>query len=265
MIIKADKPILISLILLLFIYASCHKEKPIPTPENGKIVLKFAHYINGQLMEKDTLKYVNAAANTYEVDELKYFISELTLYKNDGTKKIINDWVEIFYVDIDISSTLTWNVYDDIPAGDYDSINFVFGITQEKNKSFMFVNPPESNMAWPEILGGGYHYMMLNGKWKDASLNIQNFRCHLGIGKDTTGGNTTFIQNYFKVSIPNSSFSISKNQTKEIQIIMNVEKWFEGVYIFDWNYYGGDIMENQEAMNKIAQNGKNAFSLGYIH
>jgi hypothetical protein len=25
----------------------------------------------------------------------------------------------------------------------------------------MFVNPPEVNMAWPEVLGGGYHYLML--------------------------------------------------------------------------------------------------------
>ncbi|MFA6923129.1 MAG: MbnP family protein [Bacteroidales bacterium] len=249
----------------IFVNSNCHKEKPIPPAENGKIIFKFAHYVNGQPLQKDTMKYVNAAGNPYKINELKYFVSEVTLYKNDGTKKIIKDWVEIFYIDIDVSSTLTWNVYDDIPAGNYDSINFVFGITQEKNKSFLFINPPESNMAWPDMLGGGYHYMMLNGKWKDTNNVIQNFRCHLGIGKDTTGGNTTFIQNYFTVNLPNSSFSISKNQTREIQIVMNIEKWFEGAYTFDWNHYGGDIMENQEAMNKIAKNGKHAFSLEYIH
>ena len=35
----------------------------------------------------------------------------------------------------------------------------------------MFVNPPEVNMMWPDVLGGGYHYLMLNGKWKTPENN----------------------------------------------------------------------------------------------
>ena len=48
------------------------------------------------------------------------------------TKKLIADWTDNHYVDIDIPSTLTWDVYDDIASGSYDSISFIFGFTAEK-------------------------------------------------------------------------------------------------------------------------------------
>ena len=63
------------------------------------------------------MKYVNAAGNPYEVNEVQYFISDVTLHRSDGTKKLIEDWKDIHYVEIDIPSTLEWAVYDDIPSG----------------------------------------------------------------------------------------------------------------------------------------------------
>ncbi len=261
-------------LFLFIIIISCKKQKEEETPinETGKIIFKFNHNIDGQSLQNDTMKYINEAGNLYEIDEVKYFISDVSLYNHDGTKKIINGWTDIYYIDIDYPNTLTWNVYDDIPVGTYDSITFIFGISKEKNKSFMFVNPPESNMAWADVLGGGYHYMMINGKLKDTINQIENFNCHLGVGqlyKSNAIYNVdsiyAFVQNYFTVSLLNSSFTMNENQTKEIQIIMNIENWFKGKYVFDWNYYGGNIMENQEAMNKIALNGRNVFSVEYIH
>lgn len=129
----------------------------------------------------------------------------------------------------------------------------------------MFVNAPEVNMMWPDFLGGGYHYMMMNGKWKNASAQIEDFNCHLGIGRVISGTDTTFVDNSFIVDIPSSSFTLTIDQTREIQIIMNIESWFKTPNIYDHNVYGGDIMGNQAAMEKIAQNGFDVFSIGYIH
>jgi len=266
--------IIIFLILCTgIIFISCNdgtEVEPEREQDMGHLTLKFNHFVDGKPLITDSMMYVNAAGNPYEINEVMYFISDVTLHKSDGTKKMLDDWKDIHYVEIDIPSTITWNVFDDIPTGTYDSITFIFGIPEEKNKSFMFVNPPEDKMMWPDLLGGGYHYMMINGKWLDESNEEQFYNFHLGIGQLYKGDVIdydsiyAFVQNYFTVSLPDSSFSIEKDNTKEIEIIMNIESWFKTPHNFDFNYWGGAIMEIQPAMQMGKENGYDVFSIGYI-
>ncbi len=258
-------------VCILLLFLSCKKDKNPETTNDhtGRIIFSFAHQVNGQPIQFDTLKYINQAGNHYLVTEIKYFISDVTFYKSDGTIKMINEWNDIYYVDSNIPSTLSWQVYDKIPTGTYDSITFVLGITKEKNKSFIFVNPPEVNMSWPDILGGGYHYLMLNGKWKDTVNYIQSFDFHLGIGQLYKGNtfNTDsiigYVQNYFTVKLLNSYFTIKSGETKEIQIIMHVDSWFETPHEFDFNKWGGSIMQNQPAMQIAKENGRDLFFIKF--
>jgi len=257
---------LILLSALMLATTSCHKDKPKPSTPVGHITFNFTHLVNGAVLQTDTLKYVNAAGNPYEINQLMYFISDVKLHKSDGTIKLINDWTDIHYVDIDIPATLKWEVYDSIPPGLYDSISFIFGITKEKNQSFRFVNPPEVNMMWPDILGGGYHYLMINGKWKDNENQIENYAFHLGIGQlyksnvIAVDSIYAFVQNYFSVKLPNSMFTIEQNTTHEIEIIMKIDNWFDTPYSYDHNYWGGAIMQNQPALQMIKENGYDVFS-----
>jgi len=258
-------------LLILIAFSSCKKKtEEITTTETGHISFKFSHYVNGSPLHKDSMMYVNAAGNHYEVDQLRYFICNVTLYKSDGTSTVIGASRNINYVDIDIDTTLTWNVSDNIPAGTYDSINFVFGLTADKNKSNTFVNQPQSNMAWPDVLGGGYHYMQMNGKWLDSTSTAQNFNFHLGIGQlyksnvINVDSIYAFVQNYFTASLPHSSFTLSNNSTNQIEIIMNIDSWFTTPHNFDFNYWGGTVMQNQSALQVIKENGHDVFTIGYI-
>jgi len=260
----------ILLIAFLATVFSCKKDKPEPTTPIGHVTFNFTHLIDGVILQKDTLRYENAAGNPYEINQLMYFISDVKLHKSDGTTKLISDWTDIHYVDIDIPATLKWEVYDEIPAGTYDSISFIFGISNEKNQSFMFVNPPEVNMMWPDILGGGYHYIMINGKWKNENNVTDNFAFHLGIGQLYKSNVIdidsiyAFVQNYFNVKLPNSAFTIEQDKTREIEIIMNIESWFDTPNIYDHNYWGGAIMQNQPAMQVIKENGYDVLAVGKI-
>jgi hypothetical protein len=264
--------LLLSLIFgsLLLINVSCNNDKPEENETSGHISFSFTHLVDGLALQKDNMKYVNAAGNPYEINQVMYFISDVTLHKSDGTKKLISDWKDIHYVDIDLPETLKWDVYDDIPAGAYDSVSFIFGITGEKNKSFMFVNPPEVNMMWPDILGGGYHYMMINGSWKDNSNVIKSYAFHLGIGQlyksnvIEVDSIYAFIQNYFNVQLPNSAFTIEENKTRNIEIIMNIDSWFKTPHIYDHNSWGGAIMQKQPAMQLVKENGFDVFQVGTI-
>jgi hypothetical protein len=253
--------------ILIFSAISCKKKNEPENIDSGRISFYFDHELNNTKIDFDTVIYTNAAGNQYMVNEIQYFISDVILYKSDGSSLLLDAWHDIHYVDTDLPETRGYAPPDEIPAGIYDSISFTFGISEEKNHSLMFVNPPESNMFWPEVLGGGYHYMKLNGKWKNVEAEVVPFNMHLGIGQIYDANSNEiigFVQNYFRVSLPGSGFSISAGDTLMFNIIMNAEEWFEDPNIFDLDYWGSHIMENQAAMQTVKENGHNVFVIHEI-
>lgn len=207
--------------------------------------------------------YDNKAGNQYLISEIQYFISDVMLYKLDGSKISLSNWEDIHYVDTDINDTQTYTFKDKIDTGTYNRIVFTFGINEEKNNSLMFVNPPESFMFWPENLGGGYHYMKLNGKWINELGQVSPFNFHLGIGQtyySYPDSITGFVQNYFTVNMQDIPFEIKNNEKCNLEIVMNVENWFQSPNVYNHNQWGGDIMQKQEAMQLAVENGNNVFT-----
>jgi len=254
-----------TMFVLLFSNCNNDKDKDTPILEGGKLKLSFAHYYDGKPCVYDKMIYKNAAGNQIEIYDVRWFLSEIVLYPETGTPFKIQKAQDIFYVDNTIPSTLNFDLLDIIPPGKYDSLTFTFGINAAKNIDYLFVNPPEANMSWPSIYGGGYHYMQIDGFWNDSSFGRRAFNFHIGIGSVITPKDTSFVQNYFTVSLKDSSFTIIKNKSKEIQIIMNIEEWFKNPNIYDFDFWGPQIMENESAMAKICQNGRfGVFKVGYI-
>lgn len=142
--------------ILGMLFLACKKDKvdnPDVTKETGKIQILFDHSVNNEPLEFDILKYINEAGNSYMLTEIMYFISDVKFHSSTGEIVTINKWKSNHYVDLAIPSTLKWEIYDDIPIGTYDSISFTFGLNEVDNKSFLFVNPPEVNMFWPNSWG----------------------------------------------------------------------------------------------------------------
>jgi hypothetical protein len=251
------------LLLSIFMY-SCHEKQ-----EHSKPVfftLDFDHRIDNKAIVLNTQYYTNAANNHYRITEIKYFISALQLYK-DGVKISIQQDDGIHYVDISDENTLQWKISQHLPEGMYDAVEFTFGLDAIDNQSFRFNNPPEANMAWPPLLGGGYHYMMLNGWFRqgdtiDAPLNI-----HLGKGQIYQGTTPDadaiigFVDNHFHVRL-SRSFLIKRDRTANLKIIMNVDNWFDAPFVYDFNYWGSHIMQNQSAQQMLKENGQNVFTMG---
>ena len=259
---------LVSLLLILSLFQYCKKDDPIVDPVNktGSLQISFDHNVDGTPLVVDTMIYTNAAGNDYLVNEIQYFISDIVLHSTNGNDYSIISTNGIHYIDTDISSTKTWNISDNIPVGNYSSVSFTFGINETKNQTGLFVNPPEVDMFWPEFLGGGYHYMKLNGKWKNTNSDIVPFNFHLGIGQ-TYASNvividsiTGFVQNYFTVQLPSSALTINENTQTKATITMNIESWFETPHVWDFNLIGANIMQNQPAMQMAKENGADVFS-----
>jgi len=258
----------IILIAAIFFY-SCSKEEKVDKGQ-GNIVFNFNHLINSSTLLTDTLLYTNEAGNLYEVNDLKYFISNVIFYENSGKIVKLIDLSGVHYIDISMPATLSWNFPVKLPAGQYDSISFVFGMNESLNRSHAFVNPPEVYMAWPEVLGGGYHYLMLNGKWLNTSSLLTSLNFHMGIGQlyagttHNTDSITAFVHNNFTVHLQTGSFQVTKDKTDTILLVMNVDSWFKTPHTWDFNLWGGMMMQNQDALNTAKENGFDVFTVGYI-
>ncbi len=253
---------LLTLVLLLSL-SSCRISTDTPEHNTGKLSIDFVHRFNQDYLEFDTAHYFNSSGNDMIFSELQYFISNVDLHYRDGSVYRIDAWKDIHYIDSDIPSTQRWEVYDSIPAGTVDSVSFTFGIDEARNQSFIFVNPPESLMFWPDILGGGYHYLKLNGKWLTLNQMINPFNFHLGIGQtyDPQGNVTGFIHNDFRVVVKGQAFEIRKNEIATFRLVMDVASWFDTPAPWDLDFWGGEIMQNQAAMQAACENGRDAFTL----
>lgn len=243
-------------VFMIFSIYSCDFSSQNNKVEFGKLQMNISHSIKA-----DTFNYINAAGNKFMISEIQYFISDIKLYGKNGDTIVLNKYNDIHYVDTDIPATFVYSPSDSIKVGVYDKMSFTFGINGKKNKSHLFVNPPESFMFWPEYLGGGYHYMKLNGKWLDTLNQPKVFNFHLGIGQnyDESRNVTNFVQNYFEVNMENSSVEVKPSEVAEINVVMLVENWFRSPNIWDFNKYGGKIMQNQKAISLACENGHDVF------
>jgi hypothetical protein len=235
---------------LILLQTSCKKDKETDEPSEVKLNIKMQHFVNDNQLEFDNIIYTNAFGNSYSVSRLQYFISGFKLTKSDGTVISIE---EAHYVDATIEATQTFKPELKIPEGDYTSISFVFGLDAEANTNGRFPNPPESNMEWPPTLGGGYHYMKLEGKI-EARETTNNYQAHSG----PTNGN----QNFILVDLADATFSTSGSDLT-INVKMDINKWWENPHTIDLNTMTM-MMGNQEKQQILKENGGNVFEPGVI-
>jgi len=279
--------------LLLLVASACNnQEAPTYDPPSGQLHIDIMHTIEDLPVETNQLIYTNEAGNAYLITEVQWFISNLRLIKPDGEHFPVSVDQSVFYIDSDLAETMQIKLKTAIPAGEYNGVAFTFGFDEECNTSNRFVNPPESFMFWPDYLGGGYHYLKLNGKWRNNQEQLASFNFHLGIGQTYDSAATKaqmtnlteccapmhcegykppddnkilpvtgFIHNYFDVELNNNPFVIEQDKANALTIKMKIENWFKSPHRYDHNQWGGSIMQNQAAMQLGCENGWDVFEL----
>ena len=253
------KTLFILMSLVATALVSCKK----PT-SYGDLSVGIDYSVNGGHLMIDSLCYHTEAGNTFMITEIQWFISRLELQNEQG------EWVEltyretegngptasIFYIDTNIPESQTL-LLEAIPTGTYTRLRFTFGLDEEDNLTGLFCNPPEANMFWPEPLGGGYHYMKLNGRFVNANDELVPLNTHLGIGQNAD--HTEFYQNYFDVEGP-IDLVVAENKENLVLLSMIVDNWFRNPNLYDFNVYGSAIMQNQAAQQALKENGQDVFT-----
>ena len=248
-------------IVLALLAVACTKPK-----EKAEISLNLGYEVNGKPLVTDTLYYENEAGNQFLITEIQWFLSNIEL-TNEAS-----DWItlhqagladtldisRIYYIDTDIPESQTL-YFGPVEVGHYTAICFTFGLDETDNQTGLFNDPPESEMFWPDMLGGGYHYMKLNGKYLDADGRLAPLAVHLGIGQNEDC--TEFYQNYFIVELP-IDLNVAANAENQLDLTMVIDNWFRNPHTIDFNELGSHIMQNQTAQRLLSGNGKDVFRIG---
>ncbi len=243
------KPLITAFALLFFTFLSSCTQNSIVLDE-AIVEVEFIHLNNGDNLVLDKVKYTNAVGQDYSIKTVKYFISKITFYNANGNDYISSD---IHFVDIREIETLSFKLSSKIPYGNYTGLSFVYGLLPEDNITGSLGLALDRLMEWPVPMGGGYHYLKLEGSYKGSTgSNFFNFHAGSLDGKD--------------YSIP-INFSVNnllvKDKELKLNLIMNIDNWFKNPINWDFEYWGSGIMGNPEAQATVQKNGTDVFSITF--
>ena len=249
------------LILSLVILFGCNSDSD-DTISSVNVTMAFSHYWEDmQVTNSDfnTLNYPNDKGNLLSIERLRYLISDIEFTKTNGETILLEGYN---LVDVTNQTNLSFTPYQKILTGTYSNVSFVFGFVNEKNIDGAYNDLNAVSWNVPLMLGGGYHYMQLDGKFLNSNNESQGYNYHAIRAADNPGPNPTFPQDtFFRVILG----AITIAADTEISVAMHIEEWFKNPYSWDLNVYNQMLMPNSEAQILMYQNGQNVFSIDRIN
>lgn len=238
--------------LFACLLSGCSDDSPTQAvPAAGTVKVRILHHVDVEGLSFSDIRYTNAAGEQYSVVRLNYLISNIELVATNGGRFLAPG---PFFVDAAADSTLQ-QVLSNVPSGEYEQISFTFGLDETVNKSAAFINEPwHPKMFWPDELGGGYHYMMLDGfvavPNPGGEPTERNHNTHLG--------RTQNDPHYFKVTLEILNIRVDGNESL-IDLAFDISQWYEtpNVYMFP---DPGFIMDRPDVQEILKANGASVFS-----
>lgn len=215
------------------------------TQDNINVSLEFRHFVDQENLDLNSIVYVNNSLETYSVQRLLYVISDIKFYCENGESVSLP---KHHFINLDNINSL---VLDNISLPSIcTSISFTLGFSSSNNSSNLYLN--ESNnfhnlMFWPAVLGGGYHYLKLEGKYYNSNQEEQFYNTHTG---SLNGIDYSF----------DYEFSIEENNYNTIYLDMNINNFYNNPS-YSFEEFGSGIMQNQDAQENISNNLEDIFSI----
>lgn len=247
------------LLINLLTMMSCSKDKDDEITQ-ANITFKFEHsWETSSVTNSDfnTIQYTNANGEQLSITKLRYLISKIKFESTNGEILILDGYN---LVDVTNNTNMTFTPTTTIPYGNYSNVSFLFGFDNDDNyQNYQDLN----SVSWivPEMLGGGYHFMQLEGKFVDDTATEKGYAYHAIRAVDNTGSTLVFEDTFFEVNL--GALTISNNITFNIN--MDISEWFKTPNTWDLNVLNNMLMPNFDAQVMMFENGQNVFSLESIN
>ena len=221
--------------------------------EPVNVTLKFTHNWDGTPVtasDFNSFNYVTENGESVSIERLRYVVSNVNLGGESKPYQL---------VDLGINSGFEI-IFNNVAQG-VNNLNFTFGFSDADNIDGVYQDLNTVSFNVPGMLGGGYHYMQFDGKYKDTNNLDANFNYHAIRAVNRSDPNnlifedTSFLVDFGSITITNKA---------TIEIKMNIAEWFKNPNTWDLNQLNTVLMPNFEAQKLISANGKSVFSLGPI-
>jgi hypothetical protein len=225
---------------------SCDPTSPMEESWQASVNIHISHSVGAQELYYDSVCYTNAKKENYSISRLQYYLSDIHFYK-DG--KLQYFWNHTLYIDAFKEQP---NIFlGNISPFTYDSISYLIGVPAVRNQHGMLPSTYENlAMEWPDIMGGGYHFIKLEGHWRAAN-DISGYAIHLGTLPCIVQGS---------ISVK-GTFTAGENHV--LTLHMDINEWFQHPYAYSFEHDGVYTMGDSLLMNLIAINGKDVLQPSY--
>lgn len=249
----------LTLIACLCILFSCSSDNDELIKEVS-LTLNFTQNWDGTSFTKSDFaktEFTNKLGTKLKIERLRYLISRVALMDGKNNVTLFDNY---HLVDLSNDESLTFKLPKKVSEGSY-TLSFVFGFNNDDNVDGKYPDLNSASWSVMAMHGGGYHFMQMDGKYKDENDNFEskNFNYHAirAYNSNTKETEDTF----FTVNL--GSISISNNATVEVK--MNIAEWFKNPNDWDLTNLNQELMGDFNAQKLMHENGKSGvFSLGKI-
>ncbi len=250
-------------LLAIFTLAACNNDDDAGTTEEQKFTVEFSftHNWDGSIItdpDFDLIQYINANGEQLSISKIVYLISDITFTNAAGEVFDAGDF-NLVNVRENINLSFTPNI--EIPAGDY-TVTFTFGFDDEDNIDLAYPELNSADGGWnvPLPMGGGYHYMRLEGKYINTASDEIGYQYHTIRANDMSTNPITLQDTSFEVNLGLVTIGSSTN----IEVKMNVDEWFKNPNLWDLNVLFMTLMPNFDAQIMMSENGATVFTKGAV-
>jgi hypothetical protein len=235
---------------------------------NGPVVFQdvnftfnFTHHWDGSNVTNshfNSIQYTNANGEQLSIERLRYLISKITFQNSNGTTVVVDGYN---LVDVTNNTNLSYSPNVQIPKGTYTNVSFTFGFDNEDNIDGAYADLNTEIWNVPIMLGGGYHFMQLEGKFIDDMATEVGYQYHaIRAVNNSDPNNLQFQDTFFTVDLG----GVTINDNVSFEIKMNIAEWFKNPIQWDLNELHSTLMPNFGAQIMMYQNGQNVFTLGNV-
>lgn len=245
------------LLILVVFFMACDKNDD--QPQNTPVSIDFSHSFNQQAIDSSSfnaLDYTNGFGTILSLTRLRYLISQISFTNQQGIKTLVKD-----YQLVDLSQDNSLAINDILlPPGAYN-LKMRFGFTEAANTSSIYPDLNAASWNVPDMLGGGYHYMQLEGRWLDPGDDADEpflYAYHTISAVQNPGPDNTREDTSIEIDL--GEITVTQGAT-QINVTMDINQWFENPNLWDLNTLNGMLMGNYTAQKMMQENGQTVFSL----
>ena len=264
--------------LVVISLTACKKEDELQTSADidpnrkGSLTIEFDNRVGNLNLVLDSMFYYNSFNQNYSISRFDYFISNIVLINENGSKYVIPQDSSYFLLKESIASTRVLNLKN-IPEGNYSGVEFIVGVdslrsTMSLDKRTGALDPggEAAGMYW--TWNSGYIFLKMEGRFDDPTDSVFTpymFQYHIG---GFGGMNNPMMNNIKKISLSLVDESAEVRASHgvdgpQIHLYVDASKMLTGPTNIDFNTHS-IVMLTPFAVN-MANNYSYMFSVDHVH